>query len=225
MHELIANDWLDHDYIERHTERLAGAARARAAVAARARRRGLRHHGRRGARPGARLRHDAAGGDPPELRHAARARRRQRGAAGRDPALPRRRLAAPRGRPAAVELGLVPGRPRRRCSGPTCWPGAAPRTINMSTIGDDLLRERRSVARRHASARRSRRSSSTTATRSRWRRESAKVVQGFAREDLFTVVLEHFLTDTADHADYRAAGHDAARAPGRARAATATPRC
>jgi anaerobic selenocysteine-containing dehydrogenase len=31
--------------------------------------------------------------------------------------------------------------------------------------------------------------------------ESAKVVRGFAREDLFTVVLEHFLTDTADHAD------------------------
>ncbi|MBL8305592.1 MAG: molybdopterin-dependent oxidoreductase, partial [Rubrivivax sp.] len=32
--------------------------------------------------------------------------------------------------------------------------------------------------------------------------ESRKVAQGFAREDLFTVVLEHFLTDTADHADY-----------------------
>jgi anaerobic selenocysteine-containing dehydrogenase len=28
------------------------------------------------------------------------------------------------------------------------------------------------------------------------------VVQGFAREDLFTVVLEHFQTDTADYADY-----------------------
>jgi anaerobic selenocysteine-containing dehydrogenase len=28
------------------------------------------------------------------------------------------------------------------------------------------------------------------------------VVQGFAREDLFTVVLEHFMTDTADYADY-----------------------
>ena len=28
-----------------------------------------------------------------------------------------------------------------------------------------------------------------------------RVVQGFAREDLFTVVLEHFMTDTADHAD------------------------
>jgi anaerobic selenocysteine-containing dehydrogenase len=32
--------------------------------------------------------------------------------------------------------------------------------------------------------------------------ESAKVAAGFAREDLFTVVLEHFRTDTADHADY-----------------------
>ena len=32
--------------------------------------------------------------------------------------------------------------------------------------------------------------------------ESPKVVAGFRREDLFTVVLEHFLTDTADHADY-----------------------
>ncbi|MBP6764772.1 MAG: molybdopterin-dependent oxidoreductase, partial [Rubrivivax sp.] len=32
--------------------------------------------------------------------------------------------------------------------------------------------------------------------------DSAKVARGFAREDLFTVVLEHFLTDTADHADY-----------------------
>jgi len=32
--------------------------------------------------------------------------------------------------------------------------------------------------------------------------ESRKVAAGFARDDLFTVVLEHFLTDTADHADY-----------------------
>ena len=32
--------------------------------------------------------------------------------------------------------------------------------------------------------------------------ESGKVTQGFAREDLFTVVLEHFQTDTADYADY-----------------------
>jgi anaerobic selenocysteine-containing dehydrogenase len=31
--------------------------------------------------------------------------------------------------------------------------------------------------------------------------DSAKVAAGFAREDLFTVVLEHFQTDTADYAD------------------------
>ena len=32
--------------------------------------------------------------------------------------------------------------------------------------------------------------------------QSGKVVQGFLREDLFTVVMEHFQTDTADYADY-----------------------
>ncbi|MBA4254329.1 MAG: molybdopterin oxidoreductase, partial [Polaromonas sp.] len=32
--------------------------------------------------------------------------------------------------------------------------------------------------------------------------DSSQVVQGFARPDLFTVVLEHFQTDTADYADY-----------------------
>lgn len=32
--------------------------------------------------------------------------------------------------------------------------------------------------------------------------DSSKVVDGFAREDLFTVVLEQFQTDTADYADY-----------------------
>ena len=31
--------------------------------------------------------------------------------------------------------------------------------------------------------------------------DSARVAAGFAREDLFTVVLEHFQTDTADYAD------------------------
>ncbi|MCK7499898.1 MAG: molybdopterin-dependent oxidoreductase [Comamonadaceae bacterium] len=67
----------------------------------------------------------------------------------------------------------------------------------MSTIGDDLLREASPASARDRGA-----SSSTTATRWRWRPTVAKVVAGFAREDLFTVVLEHFLTDTADHADY-----------------------
>ena len=31
--------------------------------------------------------------------------------------------------------------------------------------------------------------------------DSGKVMRGFEREDLFTVVLEHFQTDTADYAD------------------------
>ena len=31
--------------------------------------------------------------------------------------------------------------------------------------------------------------------------DSRRVAAGFAREDLFTVVLEHFQTDTADYAD------------------------
>ncbi len=32
--------------------------------------------------------------------------------------------------------------------------------------------------------------------------ESDKVIAGFSREDLFTVVIDHFQTDTADYADY-----------------------
>jgi len=32
--------------------------------------------------------------------------------------------------------------------------------------------------------------------------DSESVIRGFAREDLFTVVLEHFQTDTADWADW-----------------------
>lgn len=75
-------------------------------------------------------------------------------------------------------------------------PARPPRVINMSTIGDDLLR-----------------SSSTefgpqvealivyNANPVAVAPESAKVARGFARDDLFTVVLEHFLTDTADYAD------------------------
>ncbi len=102
--------------------RLCRLARARAAMAARARRRGVRHHGRRGARPGPRPGHHPAGGDPPELRHAARARRRQRRPADRAAALPDRRLAPARRRPVAVELGLVravqePGLRARRSAG------------------------------------------------------------------------------------------------------------
>ncbi|WP_395698758.1 molybdopterin-dependent oxidoreductase [Aquabacterium sp.] len=72
-----------------------------------------------------------------------------------------------------------------------------PRTLNMSTIGDDLLREASPAFGPRIEALIVYNSNPVAVAP-----ESRKVVQGFAREDLFTVVLEHFLTDTADHADY-----------------------
>ncbi|MES2076393.1 MAG: molybdopterin oxidoreductase family protein [Pseudomonadota bacterium] len=70
------------------------------------------------------------------------------------------------------------------------------RTINMTTIGDDLLRP--------ASAEFGPRIEALIVYNSNpvaVAPDSSKVAAGFAREDLFTVVLEHFLTDTADYAD------------------------
>ncbi|WP_341892391.1 molybdopterin oxidoreductase family protein [Variovorax sp. YR752] len=72
-----------------------------------------------------------------------------------------------------------------------------PRTINMSTIGDDLLRESSSAFGPKIEALVVYNSNPVAVAP-----ESPKVVKGFARDDLFTVVLEHFMTDTADHADY-----------------------
>ena len=117
--------------------------------------------------------------------------------ADRLPAGADRRLAAPRRRPAAVQLGPVPGRPRGAAA-------ARPAGRPPAAHHQHEHHRRRPAARprRRRSARASRRWSSTTATRSRWRPSRRKVVAGFAREDLFTVVLEHFQTDTADYADY-----------------------
>ena len=86
---------------------------------------------------------------------------------------------------------------------PDLLAGKAPRTINMSTIGDDLLREA-DAAMPDGSAFGPKiealivYNSNPVAIAP----ESPKVVRGFARDGLFTVVLEHFMTDTADHADY-----------------------
>ena len=71
------------------------------------------------------------------------------------------------------------------------------RTINMSTIGDDLLRPASAPFGPAISALFVYNSNPVAVAP-----DSSKVVQGFAREDLFTVVLEHFQTDTADYADY-----------------------
>ena len=71
------------------------------------------------------------------------------------------------------------------------------RTINMSTIGDDLLRPASAPFGPAISALFVYNSNPVAVAP-----DSSKVVHGFAREDLFTVVLEHFQTDTADYADY-----------------------
>lgn len=80
---------------------------------------------------------------------------------------------------------------------PDLLAGRAPRTINMSTIGDDLLRDASPDFGPKVEALIVYNSNPVAVAP-----ESPKVVRGFARDDLFTVVLEHFLTDTADHADY-----------------------
>jgi len=71
-----------------------------------------------------------------------------------------------------------------------------PRTINMSTIGDELLRDASPAFGPKIEAVIVYNSNPVAVAP-----ESSKVVRGFAREDLFTVVLEHFQTDTADYAD------------------------
>jgi hypothetical protein len=54
--------------------------------------------------------------------------------------------------------------------------------------------------------------------------DSGKVRRGLEREDLFTVVLEQFPTDTVDRR-HRPSGDDADRTPGPARGATGTCIC
>ena len=70
--------------------------------------------------------------------------------------------------------------------------GKTPRTINMSTIGHDLQHADPPIEALIVY------NSNPVAVAP----QSREVARGFAREDLFTVVLEHFLTDTADYADY-----------------------
>ena len=75
--------------------------------------------------------------------------------------------------------------------------GKPTRTINMATIGDDLLCEASTDFGPKIEALLVYNSNPVAIAPN-----STQVVKGFAREDLFTVVLEHFQTDTADYADY-----------------------
>lgn len=98
-----------------------------------------------------------------------------------------------------VQLSLSDSFPKnmQALQRPDLFPvGANQRTINMSTIGDDLIRES-SVSFGPKIEALIVYNSNPVAVAP----ESSVVAQGFAREDLFTVVLEHFQTDTADYAD------------------------
>ena len=72
-----------------------------------------------------------------------------------------------------------------------------PRTINMSTIGSVLMQPASEAFGPHIQALVVYNSNPVAVAP-----QSGQVIEGFAREDLFTVVLEHFQTDTADYADY-----------------------
>ncbi|MBQ5947775.1 molybdopterin-dependent oxidoreductase [Massilia sp. ST3] len=79
---------------------------------------------------------------------------------------------------------------------PDLLKGRAPRTINMTTIGDDLLKDASPEFGPKIEA-----VIVYNANPLAIAPDSSKVQRGFEREDLFTVVLEHFRTDSADYAD------------------------
>lgn len=80
---------------------------------------------------------------------------------------------------------------------PDLLAGRNPRTINMSTIGDDLLRDAGPDFGPRIAAVVVYNSNPLAIAP-----DGDKVRRGFARDDLFTVVVDHFRTDTADYADY-----------------------
>ena len=198
MHELVVNDWLDHDYIARHVEGWPGL-RDRALqwpperVAAEC---GITADEVRG------LARDYASTRPAAIRlNYGMQRVRGGGNAVRLIALLPCLTGAWRHRAGGLLLSATgwfrTARNDAWLQRPDLLGPRKPRTVNMSTIGDDLLRE--------SSAEFGPRIEAVVVYNSNpvaVAPESAQVVRGFARADLFTVVLEHFLTDTADHADY-----------------------
>jgi anaerobic selenocysteine-containing dehydrogenase len=76
------------------------------------------------------------------------------------------------------------------------WPTSLPRVINMNAIGDALLHPGDASFGPKLEAIVVYNSNPVAVAP-----DSQRVAAGFAREDLFTIVLEHFQTDTADYAD------------------------
>ncbi|WP_164962914.1 molybdopterin-dependent oxidoreductase [Rubrivivax sp. JA1026] len=197
MHELITNDWLDHDYLERYVdgwpalrERALQWPAERAAALC-----GLTVEQIRG------LARDYGTTKPAAIRlNYGMQRVHGGGSAVRLIALLPCLTGAWRHRAGGLLLSASGWFAGRRDDAwlqrPDLLAGRQPRTINMSTIGDDLLREASPAFGPRIEAVVVYNSNPVAVAP-----ESRKVVAGFAREDLFTVVLEHFLTDTADHAD------------------------
>ncbi|MBP6852425.1 MAG: molybdopterin-dependent oxidoreductase, partial [Rhodoferax sp.] len=200
MHELVRHDWLDHDYITRHTLGW-DALRARALEWPPERVAAVCGLEAQQVRDLARAFGESAmRGDPTAIRlNYGMQRVRGGGNAVRAitclPAL----VGAWRQRAGGLLLSSSGNFPIQKAAleRPDLRTGKAPRTINMNTIGDDLLRPA-SAAFGPAIEALIVYNSNPVAVAP----DSSKVVQGFAREDLFTVVLEHFKTDTADYADY-----------------------
>jgi anaerobic selenocysteine-containing dehydrogenase len=196
MHELIANDWLDHDYIERHThgwpklrERaLAWTPERTAAVC------GITADEVRA------LARDYATTKPAAIRlNYGMQRVHGGGNAVRLIAILPCLIGAWRHRAGGLLLSASGWftKDAAALQRPDLLAGRRPRTINMSTIGDDLLKETSPAFGPKIEALVVYNSNPVAVAP-----ESPKVVKGFARDDLFTVVLEHFMTDTADLADY-----------------------
>ena len=200
MHELITHDWLDHDYLARHTvgwlalrERALQWSPERAATVC--------------AVPVEQIRSLArdygqcfVDKQPAAIRlNYGMQRVRGGGNATRAVACLPALIGAWRHRAGGMLLSASGEFPANKAAlqRPDLLAGRQPRTVNMSTIGDDLLRESSLDFGPRIEALIVYNSNPVAVAP-----ESGKVVRGFARDDLFTVVLEQFQTDTADYADY-----------------------
>jgi anaerobic selenocysteine-containing dehydrogenase len=196
MHVLIQNDWLDHDYIAQHTLGW-DALRARA----------LEWTPERAA--------EVCGITPEQIESLARDWATTKPAAIRLNYGMQRVKGGGNAVRAIACLSVLTGAWRNRAGGllltnsgnfpvqhaalqrPDLLAGRKPRTINMSTIGGALLQPTSEAFGPHIQALVVYNSNPVAVAP-----QSGQVIQGFSREDLFTVVLEHFQTDTADYADY-----------------------
>jgi len=196
MHVLIQNDWLDHDYIAQHTLGW-DALRARA----------LQWTPERAAQ--------VCGITPEQIESLARDWATTKPAAIRLNYGMQRVKGGGNAVRAIACLPALTGAWRHRAGGlllansgnflvqraalqrPDLLAEREPRTINMSTIGSALMQPASEAFGPHIQALVVYNSNPVAVAP-----QSGQVIEGFAREDLFTVVLEHFQTDTADYADY-----------------------